>query len=555
MIPHLKKFCLLAVTLLVSIFAVSIFLIFSSVSAANVVDATEAKTVSSPQQVNADLPGMGGWILVPNSVTSSLYVVNASNNVAYGPFLEGELGSAGGGRFDVEVTPDGTTALISNFGDSTVYIVDVADPIHPSFIATVTVPMFAEDIDISPDGKYALVTDGGFSSMVASIDILSATLVYTAHLGTDQAQAVAIAPDGTVIVADYWYGAVHTLLLDEMGAVITTGNTYTYTFPGYAITDTSNIPRPVNLGLAPDGQTIIVCDATTSTIGVYQILSPGVLTFTGVVTGLQRTLPISLTYGPGIQSVAFNAIGDKAYVVMNSMSYSDTEYMDRLAVLNIDGPGQVSLEAGGVISIPHHSSAQLFGVDTLAVAGNKVFMGYPSLSTPDEKTNLAVVDLTDYSVTTTLVLSKELFIPTGVAALPTHLDMRKLVSDLAPVPNQLVTYTLVLTNAGPQVTGVTIRDVMPPDIQFVGPVTLYPPDAGVVGSAPPELVTSLVISAHQQVTVTFPVMVLAPPDGTLVLNTAWAESPELSKPARADVTLIVEWYKKYLPLIQKLISP
>ena len=551
----LKKAGLLVATLLVAIFAVFVFLQITRASAANVLETEKPMSISSSQQVSANLPGVGGWILVPNSVTSSLFVVNSSNNIAYGPFLEGELGSVGGGRFDVEVTPDGMTALISNFGDNTVYIVDVADPIHPSFIATVTVPMFAEDMDISPDGKYALVTDGGFSSIVASIDIMSATLVYTANLGAGQAQAVAIAPDGTVIVADYWNRAIHTLLLEDMGVVITNVNTYTYTYPGYVITDTEGWPRPINVGLAPDGQTVIVCDATTSTIGVYQILSPGVLTFTGVITGLHGTFPIDEFFSPGIQSVAFNAIGDKAYTVVNNMVYSATAYMDRLAVLNIDGPGQVSLEAGGVVSVPHHTGSQLFGVDTVAVAGNKVFMGYPSLSTPDETANLAVVDLTDYSVTSTLVLSKEDFIPTGVSVVPIHLDMSKSVSDLTPFPGQLVTFTLVLTNAGPQVTGVTIRDVMSPELQFVGPVTLYPPNAGVVGSAPPELVTSLVISAYQQVTVTFPVMVLPSTYGDQVLNTAWAESLELSQPARADATLIVELYKVLFPMMLNLISP
>jgi uncharacterized repeat protein (TIGR01451 family) len=194
-------------------------------------------------------------------------------------------------------------------------------------------------------------------------------------------------------------------------------------------------------------------------------------------------------------------------------------------------------------------------VDTVAVAGNKVYLGYPAESTDDDPVNVAVVDLDDYSVTTTLVLSKEQFIPVGVTVLPVRLGMRKFVSDHTPAPNQLVTYTLVLTNAGPQVTDVTILDVMPSGVQFVGPVTLYPPDAGIVGSAPPELVTSLVISAHQGIIVTFPVMVLMQPDDTLVLNRAWAESPELRIPAMADVLFMVERFKVYLPLSLKHFLP
>jgi len=555
MFPPKKKFGLLVVTFLVSMIAVFGLLRFASVLAANVLMAVDEKPVQSPQAVDAVTPGVGHWILTANMVSSSLRIVNTANNEVYGPFLQDELGSDGGGRFDVVVTPDGKTALISNFGDSTVYIVNMANPISPSVITSVTIPYFAEDMDITPDGKYALVTDGGFSSKVASINIVSGTLVYTAELGTAQAQAVAIAPDGTVIVADYWNQAVHTLLVDDMGAIITNVNTYTYTYPGYVITDTNGWPRPINIGIAPDGKTVIVCDAISSTIGVYQILAPGVLTFTGVVTGLQGTFPYDGLSNPGAQSVAFNEAGDKAYVIMNHFVYSYTAYEDRLAVLDINGPGQVSLDAGGVVTVPHMTGSQFFGVDTIVVADNKAYVGYPTGSLAGDSTNLAIVNLTDYSVTTTMVLSRDVSLPTGVAALPIHLDMFKSVSDPAPRPNQLITYTLVLSNDGPQVTGVTITDALPSEVQFVGPITLNPPDAGVVGSEPPELVTGLVISAGQQVTITFPVLVGELPDGTVITNTASADSPELTQPASAEVMFVVKWLKVYLPLILRSPTP
>jgi hypothetical protein len=97
-----------------------------------------------------------------------------------------------------------------------------------------------------------------------------------------------------------------------------------------------------------------------------------------------------------------------------------TLFGDRLAVLTITGPGQVSLEAGGAVTLPHRSSSQLFGADTLAVAGNKVYVGYPSLSGPDVTRPLAVVDLTNFGVTATMVLSKAVSTPTGVASIDPH---------------------------------------------------------------------------------------------------------------------------------------
>jgi hypothetical protein len=384
-------------------------------------DPLHAGPQSSPQGVNAALPILGSWIFVVNAVSSNMSVINQGTGVVYGPMLEGQLGSNGGGRFDIAITPDHKTALISNFGDNAVFLVDVTNPISPSLITSVTIPFYAEDIDISADGKYALVTDGSFSPRVASINVPSATLVYTAELGSRYANAVVVAPDGTVIVADYFNPAVHTLLLDEMGVVITNGNTYTNSYPGFATTDTAGMLRAVNLGLAPDGQTVIVCDATTSTVGIYRIVAPGVLTFAGVVAGLHGAFPEHETFTPGIQSVAFNAAGNKAYAVVNGITdITGTLFGDRMAVLTITGPGQVSLEAGGVVTLPHHTSGQLFGVDTLAVAGNQVYLGYPSLSTPDDPTSLAVVNLTDYSVTTTMVFSKELSIPAGVATIDAH---------------------------------------------------------------------------------------------------------------------------------------
>ena len=429
MVPHVKKFGSIAVTLLVAIFAVVALLQFARVSAAEVPAARGAGLASSPQKVDAGSSGAGPWLLVANMVTSNLSIVNTANGVVYGPFLQDQLGTGGGGRFDVAVTPDGRTALISNFGDSAVFLVNISDPLHPSLITSVTLPFFAEDIDISPDGQYALVADGGSSPYLASINIPSATLVYTAELGDASAQGVAIAPDGTVVFPDYFGHSVHTTLLGEMGVItyanpITYANTYSLPYPGVALTDTAGLPRPVNVGIAPDGQTVIVCSSISETVDIYRIIAPGVLTFTGVVTGLHGTdeLYTDTSYsGPGVQSVAFNFTGDKAYASINNIRMADitgTNSGDRLAVLNITGPGQVSLAAGGVVTLPHKTGSQLFGVDTLAVAGNKVYVAYPTVSSEDVLRPLAIVDLTDYSVTSTMVLSQEVSIPTGVAVVP-----------------------------------------------------------------------------------------------------------------------------------------
>ena len=74
-------------------------------------------------------------------------------------------------------------------------------------------------------------------------------------------------------------------------------------------------------------------------MGIYQVTGPGNLAYKKLVTGIPT----------GTQSVAFNAAGDKAYVMSNS-------YLTpaRLSVLDITAPGDVSFntaEAATLFSI------------------------------------------------------------------------------------------------------------------------------------------------------------------------------------------------------------
>ena len=61
----------------------------------------------------------------------------------------GKLGSEGGGRFDVAMTSNGLQALISNFGDSKVFFIDLSSG-TPVVAGMAKIDMFAEDIAIDP---------------------------------------------------------------------------------------------------------------------------------------------------------------------------------------------------------------------------------------------------------------------------------------------------------------------------------------------------------------------------------------------------------------------
>ena len=391
----------------------------------------------------ADPPPPHEWILAAGN-ESTLSVIDASTDIVYGPFLSGTLGSPRGGLFDVAVTPDGKTALLSNFGDSAVYFVDVSAPLSPSVITSVTLPMFAEDIAIAPNGKFALVSDGGFSYQIDVIDLVSRTLAYSVTLPSFGAQAVDIAKDGTVVTVDYYASVVQSLYPDASGHLTVTGiYTFLLTPEGYlsptvsldaallpegreptrqtldetdrqvreVIQGTPIVPRPVNVAIAPDQQTVIVggvssYGAPTETLyalGVYQIVEPGILTFTQAIMGLPRA----------VQSVAFSADGKKAYLSGNGAVVDEYEY-NRLMVLDILGPGKVRLNNDDAADLPRLTSSQLFGVDTIAVANGKAYMGYPTLS--GASNDLRVVSLSNYGV-------RKLTLPqitTGVAAIPLH---------------------------------------------------------------------------------------------------------------------------------------
>lgn len=125
--------------------------------------------------------------------------------------------------------------------------------------------------------------------------------------------------------------------------------------------------------------------------------------------------------------------------------------------------------------------------------------------------------------------SADLFGDAPANRLAPQLFFSKIVDDDTPDPGQLITYTLVISNGEPiDVTQAVISDSLASGLTFAGPVTLDPPGAGMPGTAPPTLVTSLTITAGQWVTVTYPVTVNIGLGGsTVITNTAaitWAQA-------------------------------
>lgn len=220
----------------------------------------------------------------------------------------GKLGSEGGGRFDVAMSRDGRLAAISNFGDSTVYFVQLKAG-EPEVLGHVQIDFFAEDMDFTPDGKWLLVTDGGSSSVIARIHVPTRRWIphETEMVDDDSdpitpdvevghswsipeveipnpsydpsdptspetitfqpdAQSIDISSDGrTVVVVDYFGNRVHILLLDPATGDLTYRQTFTLEryFPANEWISGNPVKTnlkywPVNATISPNGRTVLV---------------------------------------------------------------------------------------------------------------------------------------------------------------------------------------------------------------------------------------------------------------------------------------------------------
>ncbi|PKO16134.1 MAG: hypothetical protein CVU39_08900 [Chloroflexi bacterium HGW-Chloroflexi-10] len=385
---------------------------------------------------------------------TGIRMLNTYTNKVYGPFLVDEFAvydEITGDRlsnslFDVVVTPDYKTAIVSDFGNSLIHFVDISEPLKPTYLSRVKIDMFAEDLALSPDGHFVLVTDGGFAPHIYVIDVQTRTTVYQLVLpsfpdftgegfNNGYANAVDIAPDGTVIVADYFNGSIHTLLLEEDGKLTFTGTHRYYLTDEGEITHTFSadieLMRPVNVAIAPDGQTVLVSNVGTYTdttqeqytkqyeVGVFQITTPGEVEYVDSVINLPRAM----------QTITFNESGDKAYMSGNAgYSYDKNatpteEYLnDGLYVLDVLGPGEVVFNPDESADLLHYTSSQLFGVDGIAVYEGNAYVSYPTNSLDGNLYPvrfLSVVDLRTFELTQVYFgLSENFYGPIGLGVRP-----------------------------------------------------------------------------------------------------------------------------------------
>jgi DNA-binding beta-propeller fold protein YncE len=348
----------------------------------------EPITAPAPVRLSGARCSLG---VVALSNTNSIRVLNGTDFTLSEPMLTGQLGSFGGGLFDVVLTPGGKTALVSNFGDSTVYMIDLNVPWAPVVKGRVKMTFFAEDIDVTPDGRFALVTDGGFTSRIAVINIADRTVeefdfsdTWTGAEGeAPQFQSVSIMPDGrTVLCANYWLGKVEVLLLDADGTL-----THTQSVP--MPLQGGKLPRLVNVAVSPNGLHAVALSTAYSQYPEHQEFGGAtVFLLKRVAAGTIRVVSDNgyELSGKGPQSAVFSPDGAKVYV----SATSDEQRKEASALPPVTSRTFVrmynvlrdSLVLSTDVELPGRGTSQLFGVDTIDQdeSGRYLFVTNPTLS-------------------------------------------------------------------------------------------------------------------------------------------------------------------------------
>ncbi len=329
----------------------------------------------------------------------AVQILNPATNTLGPALLNGQMGSEGGGLFDVVISPNGKKAFVSNFGDSRIICLDLTNPTSPQMIGWVNIPFFAEDMSITPDGKYVLCTDGGFSSRVAVIDAASRTVINNYALpGGRQAQCVEIAANGkTVMVADYWNCAAHVLILDPATGALAYAKSFY--LDGARLPAGVLLPpdfwkaqflmRPVNINISPDGRTAVANDVNMDQIAVFRIDGPGNVVMTQI-TGTyprkpQYQQPIQEIYVSG-QSFAFTPNGTKLFAYGNyHRATVISSFRSEVLVYDVVAAGKLKPAYVTIPLTPTRGTSQLFGVDCMAVdpSGRFLYVTNPTLSGGD----------------------------------------------------------------------------------------------------------------------------------------------------------------------------
>ena len=203
------------------------------------------------------------WLAITPDATTALVVNFFDDNVTVldvtRPSLPGYTVPVGNGPVQVAITPDGSTALVTNFYEGTVSVLDLTkSPIGPGYV--VPVGDFPFGIAITPNGKLAVATN--FYDGIATVLELqpSVQVRYTIPVGGWPYQ-VAMTPNGTK--------AIVTLQDDCAVALLDLTRS-----PIQRISTTAVGSCPQGVAITSDGTKALVANTGDSTISVLDLTKP-----------------------------------------------------------------------------------------------------------------------------------------------------------------------------------------------------------------------------------------------------------------------------------------
>ncbi len=316
--------------------------------------------------------------------------------------LFGKLGSQGGGRFDTAVTLDGRTAIVTNFGDSTVYFVDITNPYRLVVKGWVEAQyydpetgdrqtLFAEDVALSPDSKWLFVTDGGFSPVVCVIDV--ANMRYHSSLYTPSIYdpitsellqvghyycSVAIAPDGrTVVCADYFGPSVEVLAFDPVRGTLKHKQ---------SIGTLRSSFRPVNTAISPGGTTAVAVGPSIWSMGIdeeFRGEAGAIFQISNGALIAMRQILVDKHFA-NAQSAIFSNDGKSCYVLGNVIYSGDHYYLAVGGIVKfpVTARGVLGPKAAANCLDVSGGTSCLFGVDAMAIdnVGSYLYVTHKTFS-------------------------------------------------------------------------------------------------------------------------------------------------------------------------------
>ena len=145
---------------------------------------------------------------VTNRGDNTVTVINVADDTFVGSITVGSLPEG------VAITPDGAKAYVVNSGDNTVTVINVADNMVLGLIQVGAGPL---QVAISPDGTTAYVTNGN-DGTVTVINVADNTVVGPPIQVGQFPRGVAFTPDGTkAYVANGWVGGVPSVTVIATG--------------------------------------------------------------------------------------------------------------------------------------------------------------------------------------------------------------------------------------------------------------------------------------------------------------------------------------------------